>query len=409
MLHDDNELLSRVGPGTPMGAFMRKFWVPALPSSELETDGDPRLVRLLGQSMVAFRAGDGRVGVFDEGCPHRGVSLVLAHNKDCALTCIFHGWKIDVSGKVVDVPAEPPERRAAFAQRVKVRSYPVRETAGIVFVWMGEGEAAPFPAFQWAALPPSHVRATCGIIRANWLNGLEGQLDSAHVGILHSDWINRGQDFGKSNIDRTSLDLAPRFEFEEQPYGYREAAVRAMPDGQAYVRVREFVMPWSSYIPQQGGRAAPQLMTMSVPIDDETSAQWDVRYTLTKPIEPSTLPGGNAPIFQDLTRTMGDAATRFGQERQRIHAGKWSGFPSVRHEDYAIAMSQGAIPDRSREHLSTSDASIVRARRVLRDAVRAGAEGRALGCFEDAIDWGRVRSFAEVVPAGADWRSLPRG
>src|SRR6185437_11863224 len=201
---EDNQLLSQVGAGTPMGDFMRKFWVPAMRSDGLEAGGDPQKIRLLGEDMVAFRGHDGRVGVLDERCPHRGVSLALARNADCALTCIFHGWKIDVEGKVVDVPAEPKATRAAFAASVPVRKYPAREAAGILFVWMGEGAPAPFPRWTWTQLPESHLRFYAGKIRANWMNGMEGQLDSAHVGILHSDWVNKGADFGKSNVDLTS-------------------------------------------------------------------------------------------------------------------------------------------------------------------------------------------------------------
>jgi nitrite reductase/ring-hydroxylating ferredoxin subunit len=392
-----------------MGRFMRRFWVPVMPSFRLVADASPERIRLLGENLVAFRISDGRVGVFDEGCPHRGVSLALARNADCALTCIFHGWKFDVSGKVLDVPPEPPDRRAAFAARVKVRAYPVRETAGMVFAWMGEGEPAPFPAFNWTSLPASHVYVTTGIVQASWLNGLEGQLDSAHVGILHSDWVSRGADFGKNNIDRTTHDLAPRFEFEDQPYGYREAAVRKMPDGGNYVRVREFVMPWYSYIPQQGGRSAPQLMTISVPMDDETSMQWDVRYTLDAPIDMSRILGVQLAPHMDARRSMGSIDQRFGQDRAKVSAGAWTGFVSVRHEDYAVAMAQGAIPDREREHLSISDLSVVRARRRLRQAVQEHGQGAPHVSDDATIDWSLVRSFAEIIPADGDWRALPRG
>ncbi len=409
MLNEENELLSRVGPGTPMGRFMRRFWVPVMPSFRLAADASPERVQLLGEKLVAFRTSDGRVGVFDEGCPHRGVSLALARNADCTLTCIFHGWKFDVSGKVLDVPPEPQDRRAAFAARVKVRAYPTREAAGIVFAWLGEGEPAPFPAFNWTSLPASHVYVTTGIVRASWLNGLEGQLDSAHVGILHSDWVSRGADFGKNNIDHTTHDLAPRFEFEDQPYGYREAAVRKMPDGRRYVRVREFVMPWYSYIPQQGGRAAPQLMTISVPMDDETSMQWDVRYTLDAPIDMSRILGVQLAPHMDARADMGTIDRRFGQDRAKVSAGAWTGFPSVRHEDYAVAMAQGTIPDREREHLSISDLSVVRARRVLRQAVQEHSQGAPHVSDDATLDWSLVRSFAEIIPPEADWRALPRG
>lgn len=410
MLREENELLCQVGPGTPMGKFMRQFWVPALPAAGLEADGAPERVRLLGEDFVVFRAKDGRVGFFDEACPHRGVSLALARTGDCALTCIFHGWKIDVSGKVVDVPAEPRERREAFAAQVKVNHYPTREAGGILFVWLGGGEPAPFPNYNWIDLPASHIRFKAGLIRANWLNGLEGQLDSAHVGILHQDWATpRDQKkFGQGNVDYTLLDLAPRFEFEEQPYGFREAAVRQMPDGKHYVRVREFVMPWYSYIPQGGGREAVQLMTISVPVDDEHSIQWDVRYNLARPLTDSNYPHETKII--DFEPILGGIGNRFGQQRDRMTDGKWSGFPVLRYEDYAVAMAQGAIADRTKEFLSSSDLSIVRARRTLMNSCKQiDAGNKRAPEFDTSVDWSLIRSFAEMVPADGDWRSLPRG
>ncbi|MGH6989103.1 MAG: Rieske 2Fe-2S domain-containing protein [Stellaceae bacterium] len=408
MLKEENELLSRVGPGTPMGNFMRRFWVPMMPGEGLEAGGDPERVRLLGQDFVAFRAHDGRVGLFDEGCPHRGVSLSLARNEDCALTCIFHGWKIDVSGKVVDVPAEAPERRAAFAARIKVNHYPVVEKGGILWVWLGGGESAPFPQYNWIDLPQSHIRFGVGKIKANWLNGLEGQLDSAHVGILHQDWATKDKaKLGASNIDYATLDLAPRFEFDEQPYGFREAAVRNMPDGQHYVRVREFVMPWCSYIPQGGGREGVQLLTISVPVDDETSIQWDVRYNLVRPLTDSNWP--NQTRVKDMVPVLGGADNRYGQDRAAVRAGKWTGFPVLRYEDYAVAMAQGTIADRSKEFLASSDIVIVRARRALMNAAKAHADGKEGPEFNPEVDWGLIRSFAEIIPKDADWKQLPRG
>jgi len=408
MRKEENELLSRVGPGTKMGDYMRQFWVPVMLGARLEPDGPPERVRLLGENFVIFRATDGRLGFLDENCPHRGVSLALARNADCALTCIFHGWKIDVSGKLVDVPAEPPDTREKFMARVKIGHYPVREAAGIVFVWLGGGEPAPFPAFNWIDLPPNHFRVNIGIVASSWLNGMEGQLDSAHVGILHQDWVNRDpKRFGSSNIDNTIFDLAPRFEFEEQPYGYREAAIRNMPDGKHYVRVREFVMPWYSYIPQQGGREAMQLMTISVPIDDETSAQWDVRYNLAHPIDTSNWP--HTPEPEDTRVTMGTIENRFGQDQSKIKAGKWAGFKQLRHEDYAVSVAQGTIADRVNEQLSSSDLAIVRARRALLNAVNQHASGEKTVSFAADVDWKLIRSFAEIIPAQADWHSLPRG
>src|SRR5690606_23196953 len=135
----NNDLLSRVGPGTPMGAMLREYWWPVLRSERLEADGEPVRVRLMGEDYVAFRASDGRVGVMDERCPHRGVSLVLARNEDCALRCLLHGWKIDVTGKVVETPNE--REQGDRLNHLKVRSLPTRESGGMVWVWPGEGEA----------------------------------------------------------------------------------------------------------------------------------------------------------------------------------------------------------------------------------------------------------------------------
>jgi phthalate 4,5-dioxygenase oxygenase subunit len=404
---EENELLSRVGPGTKMGNVLRQFWIPAFRSALLARGGAPERVRLLGEDFVAFRAADGRVGVLDEACPHRGVSLSLARNDDCALQCIYHGWKIDVSGKVVDIPTEPAATRADLMARIKVGHYPVREAGTIVWVWLGGGTPSDFPAFNWTSLPEGHVKTQLGIIRTNWLTGLEGQLDSAHVGILHSDWVNREPSkFGNSNIDHTIFDLAPRFEFEEQDYGYREAAIRSMPDGTSYVRVREFCLPWYSYIPQKGGREAMQLMTMSIPIDDEWSAQWDVRYNLVRPLEFNQIFDFGDP--NDGARGIGGIETRFGQDRTKVAAGKWTGFSSVRHEDFAIAMAQGTIPDRSREQLSTSDLSIVRARRLLVKTAREHVDGQPPPGFAGKTDWASIRSFAEIIPPEIEWRTLPR-
>jgi hypothetical protein len=179
-----------------------------------------------------------------------------------------------------------------------------------------------------------------------------------------------------------------------------------MPDGQHYVRVREFVMPWYSYIPQGGGREGMQLLTISVPVDDETSIQWDVRYNLVRPLTDSNWP--NQTRINDMTAMLGGAEKRYGQDRDMVKAGKWSGFKVLRHEDYAVAVAQGAIADRSKEFLASSDIAIVRARRALMNAAKKADSDKGPE-FNPAIEWGLVRSFAETIPANADWKQLPRG
>jgi phenylpropionate dioxygenase-like ring-hydroxylating dioxygenase large terminal subunit len=380
-----------------MGRFMRQFWTPATLSRALVADGPPKALRLLGQNFVAFRASDGRVCMLDEGCPHRGASLALAHNSDCALQCLYHGWKIDVSGKVVDVPTEPAHRRAEFASRVNVRRYPLHEAAGIVWAWLADGEAAPFPCLNWTDVPTDHVYTSLNVIRASWVFGFEGQLDGAHVGILHQDWT--------SPIPGEVKNSELRLEFEDQPYGYREAVLRNLPDGTTLARVKECVMPWYVYIPSEGGREATQLLTISVPIDDDTSAQWFVYYNLQHPIEFEKFPPMTSE--RDYTHLATDA--QYGQDRTLFAAGKWSGYPSLPLEDFAVATAQHAAADRERENLSHTDQSIVYARRMLCDAARRYANGESLACLSDGVAWESIRAFAEPVPAGTDWRDLTRG
>src|SRR5487761_1732120 len=174
LTREENELLCRVGPGTPMGNLMREYWMPILRGEALEVGGAPLRVRLLGENFVAFRTDDGRIGLFDEGCPHRCTSLALARNEDNALTCIFHGWKIDVSGKVVEVPSEPPERRAEFAAKVRVKHYPVREAGGVIWVYVGRREQPPtFYNFEFNALPPEQTFPIRAVMRCNWFQGVE--------------------------------------------------------------------------------------------------------------------------------------------------------------------------------------------------------------------------------------------
>jgi phthalate 4,5-dioxygenase oxygenase subunit len=406
---EQNEILCRVGPGTPMGEYMRQFWIPVMRAQRLEADGAPVRVRLLGENFVAFRATDGRVGFFDEGCPHRCTSLALARNEDNALTCIFHGWKIDVTGKVVDVPSEPPERRQEFAAKVRVRHYPVREAGTIIWVYLGKNEEAPqFPTFPWIDLPADHIATRIGIVNCNWLAVLEGQLDSAHIGFLHRDSRTlRSQLRQRQPNSQLSLyDTGPRFEFEMKPYGFREAAIRKTPDGQQYLRIREYCVPWYCYIPSP--RGVDQNLAIGVPFDDTTSAQWDVRYNLTRPLEPFTDTVDNYGFTRDnddYAYNIGNADNCWNQDRRAMKEGSWAGMPSTRYEDFAAAVAQGIITDRSREYLGSSDSSIIKARRLLLEAASRFIRGEpAFGT--QTMDLKGISPLDIIVPPSENWRGL---
>jgi phthalate 4,5-dioxygenase len=406
----ENERLTRVGAGTPMGEMLREFWTPALRSAKLEADGAPKRVRLLGQNFVAFRATDGRVGFFDEACPHRCSSLALARNEENGLRCIFHGWKIDVSGKVVDAPSEPPDRRAEFAARVPVAHYPVREAGGLVWVYLGRRKSPPkFFNFEFHQ-PPAESIVRCAIVHGNWLQGFEGQLDSAHLGMLHKSSIGPGQARrGDNALSRFSREnTSPRFEFLDTAYGFREAALRELADGSVYARIREVVFPYYSFIPGEHGE--PRLVVVVVPIDDEWSAHW---YYFMSPFGPvpagyrEQMEWGTSGNSDDYAEDRGSVANLWHQDRSAMKAGHWSGIMrNFTYEDFIIEESMGPIADRTREFLGTSDGVIVRARRMFFDALRQHAEGKLPFGLDGDIDYSRIRGLAIRFPRGTNWLDI---
>jgi phenylpropionate dioxygenase-like ring-hydroxylating dioxygenase large terminal subunit len=404
----DNDLLTQVGPGTKMGAMLREFWTPALRSVRLEADGTPQRVRLLGQNFVAYRATDGRVGFLNEACPHRGASLALGRNEANGLRCIFHGWKIDVGGCVVDVPSEPPEKRAEFAARVPVRHYPVREAGGIVWVYLGTRATPPrFFDFEFHK-PPAEAVVRCAIVHGNWLQGFEGQLDSAHIGMLHSSSTGSGAFRGSNTNVYARANTSPRFEIVDTPYGFREAALRDLADGTVYARIREVVFPYYSLIP--GDHGQPRLVVAVVPIDDEWSAHWYYHMNPFGPVPDwyrEQQASGTAANEDDYSEDMGSVANLWHQDRKAMREGHWSGITkNFTYEDFIIEESMGPIADRTAEFLGTSDAVIVRARRHLLNALREHAEGKLPFGLDQEVDYGKIRALAIRLPEATSWLTV---
>jgi len=227
---DENELLTRLEGAAPMGRLMREhYWIPFALSSHLVHGAAPMAVRLFGEHYVAFRAEDGRVGFLDELCPHRRASLLLARIEGNGVRCIYHGWKIDVSGCVVECPTQVvrPER---FAASVRVTHFPVHESGGLAWVWLGGAEAPPFPDLPFAG-DDVHSYWCVSRVPCNWLQGVEGTIDSAHVGVLHHTWLSRtAQVEGYDNVG-VAIDQTPSYETEVAPHGMRAAALRRDPPG----------------------------------------------------------------------------------------------------------------------------------------------------------------------------------
>ena len=274
----ENETLARVGPGTSMGAVMRRYWMPTLLSWELpEPDCPPIRVRLLGEDLVAFRDTSGDVGILDNYCPHRRASLFFGRNEECGLRCVYHGWKFDVNGDCVDMPSEPAESN--FKDKVKITAYPTAEFGGMVWTYMGPRDLQPPPpTMEWTQVPDLHRGTTKVVQRCNWLQGLEGGIDSVHTNFLHRRFAGSGTDV----MDRARANsLAAHVEVVPTDYGYTYAGIRHVSDDEGdYVRAYHFIAPFYQLRPggqlqRRHGRASGHIW---VPIDDENTMVWNFSY-----------------------------------------------------------------------------------------------------------------------------------
>jgi phthalate 4,5-dioxygenase oxygenase subunit len=411
MTREENERLCRVGPGTAMGHVFRRFWSPICLSTQLpHADCAPLALRLFGEDFVAFRDSNGRVGVLDELCMHRGASLALGRVEECGIRCLYHGWKFDVDGNVTDMMNSSDRKLMA---RMKAPAYPVREAGGIVWTYVGpRDKEPPFPRFAFMDLPADHLVAMRVDTHANWVQATEGGLDSSHVGILHTDaarpgW-NGASSAGIGELIGNLNDTAPTLEIEDTDFGYHYGAIRKGRGGEPdNVRIVPFFMPAGRIIPdiRPTGNAT---VVIEVPIDDENTATFSVRYG-PKPIPRMARvheTGFDDPEFYSEEThkfLMGRRDYHMQKRHEMDHA--WSGFRGIALEDAVIATSQGPIYDRTREHLIASDLAVVRfRRRVLESAARVERGEDPVGV--DA-DFGRVTAIDAPIPAGGrHWRSL---
>jgi phthalate 4,5-dioxygenase oxygenase subunit len=403
---DQNDRLARVANNAPMGRMLRQhYWMPYLRAERLTPGGDPVRVRLLGSDYISFRTGDGQIGFIDQACPHRGVSLALARAEGDGIRCIFHGWKFDATGRLLDVPNEN-ESAERTKNTVRARHYPVREAGALLWVWLGEGSAPRFPDFEFTTLPTSHIYAGYTEVPCNWVQGIEGTLDSAHVGLLHRSWISKLTPTSTRSIMSNQLVL--RYEFEHRPYGLRAVAVRPMDDGSEYVRIGDYVLPYYMFIGSSNSAAGERVIFISVPVDDGNTLLFFVRYNFLEAGPLNTGAGfqTDAPIDPDHFATLrGDARNNWGQDRAAMRDGHFSGFTdNIITEDIVVQVSMGAIVDRSKEHLSPSDAAIVQARRLLLDAVQDAEAGKLPLGAQDTVDFRAIRADARILPPGERWQ-----
>jgi phenylpropionate dioxygenase-like ring-hydroxylating dioxygenase large terminal subunit len=418
---ENNETLCRVGSGTPMGALLRRYWLPLLLSSELpERDGAPVRIRHLGESLIAFRDTEGQVGLVAENCPHRGASLFFGRNEESGLRCVYHGWKFDSSGACVDMPNEPPESN--FKHKVKVTAYTCRERNGIIWAYLGAAsDEPPLPEIEWATLPEGQRYISKRVQECNWVQGFEGGIDSSHSVFLHG----RLDTVAISGVRRPTQgpgirakDKHPRFETVDTEYGVLIAARRNADDDHYYWRITPFVMPCYNIIPPYG--ESPTVGGLAwVPMDDETTMVWSFTWHPTRDLLDAELeqmrsyPGGGIHVGPEgllppttqpggRWRTRANGRNDFLVDYDAQRTTHFFGVLNLSLQDQAVQESMGRILDRRREHLGTADSGIIGVRRRLLRAVKENQEGTdaAIGLTPDQQ---RVRSAAMVLPKSESW------
>ena len=413
----ENELLCRVEGEAPMGRLMRRHWVPALLSEQVSrADGAPVRVQLFGEKLVAFRDSNGKLGLLGESCPHRKASLAFGRNEECGLRCLYHGWKFDTEGNVVDMPSEP--KGSALLEKAKHPSYPTREAGGFVWTYMGPSETMPeFEAPPWAPHAEARIAIAKVELPCNWAQIMEGQIDSAHSSTLHSSDMRPAKGDAAAKGDhwvRPSTDKNPRIQVQLTNYGMRYAAIRrpiVNASSHDYVRITTFVAPFTALIPPN---STYNLASVIVPRSDTSSTFHFIAWAEGDQAGIDTdawrkfcvlVVGRDVDAhFQPIKR---HAANDYLQDRELMQNGSFTGIPGIPNQDIAMWESMGAIADRTQERLGASDIAIVQFRRLMIDAANAfQEEGRVIGHSEARLPQAKLRSYQGVVEKSVPWRTL---
>jgi len=446
---EDNELLSRVGPGTPMGELMRQYWIPAVRSDELAgPDSAPLRLKLLGEELIAFRVTSGSVGVVRNSCPHRGASLFFGRNEEEGLRCVYHGWKFDVTGACVDMPSEPAESN--FKNKVRAKSYPTYEHGGVIWAYMGPREIPPpLPQIEAFILAEGPHQVSAIHRPCNWMQGWEGEMDTVHAAFLHFGASKpEDQKPGSYNFYQANQRHA-KFSVVETEFGTSYGAYRPAEEDTYYWRMAHMLFPFYAMIPQ-GEIGKDAKIGAYVPIDDEHTMHWEIF------LRPEVLGGpqpdrsddpragvraGNPPAddIQDFIKerqkggrqpaTAGQAtlgnnlgpmpnttgwlgrfnlpqslANDYMIDREAQSAWKsFTGIPGVRQQDMAVTESMGPIYKRYNEHLGTTDAMIIRTRRKLIAAAKALRDNGVIPPGVDNPEVYRQRSGECILPRDVFW------
>ncbi len=411
LTREQNELVTRTGPSTPMGALMRRYWIPILLADELpENDCPPVRVKLLSERLLAWRDTKGRYALNDEFCAHRGVSLWFGRNEENGLRCPYHGWKYDHIGQCVEVPSEPEE--SGFCNRIKLQSYPLIERGGILWAYMGPPELVPAPpAFEWAQVRAAHRHHSKRWQECNYLQAMEGAIDSSHVSFLHSGDLHTDPLHRNTRGASYQRDRRPKFEVIEAPGGLYIGARRNAEAGRYYWRISQWIMPFFTMVPPYGDNALNA--HAFVPIDDENCFVWTFTYHPARPltgVELDTMRGGggiHTRLIPGTFRPVINKDNDYMMDRAAQKADvSYSGVSGIAAQDASVQESMGPIQDRTRENLVSTDNAIIMARHRLRKAALALSGGATPPGL--TAEGQRVRSATFVLPHDAPFAEAKR-
>ena len=410
---EDNELLTRVGPRTPMGNLLRCFWQPFALSSELPfADSDPLRVRLLGEDLVAFRDTNGAIGLVANNCPHRGASLFFGRNEEAGIRCVYHGWKFSVDGTCVDMPNEPAD--SDFKYKVQAVAYPTQEAGGLIWAYLGPVDSKPqLPALEWTHIPADQRYVSKRIQSCNYLQNVEGEVDSSHVSFLHSknsaaDAAGITADPGASLPDYMARDKTPRFFVLPTEYGIMIGARRDAEEDSYYWRVTQFLMPTYTMIPVPVG--TPVSFTAATPIDDGRMMGFTVTWHPDRPLSREEIAqieswtGVHTEVEPRTFQPLRNKDNDYLVDRTLQRSGRsYTGIRGIREQDLAVQESMGTICNRTIEHLGSADLAVIAMRRRLLDAVHALQQRGEIPYEARNSESYKVRSAALVLPRESPW------
>ncbi len=408
---EHNDLLTQTGPGTPMGDFFRCYWIPALLAEELpENDSLPVRVKLLSERLIAFRDSRGRYGLIDEFCAHRGVSLWFGRNEEGGLRCPYHGWKYDVTGQCMEVPSEPAE--SGFCNKIKLRSYPLVRIGDILWTYMGPKEEEPaHPEWEFALVPPEQTFTSKRWQESNWLQAMEGGIDSSHVSWLHSGSLNSDPLFKGARGNKYNMgDQKPFFEVTDSDGGLYIGARRNAEEGHYYWRITPWVMPSFTMVPPRGNH--PVHGHFWIPIDDENCWAWSFDYHPVRALTPDerqAMKDGKGIHVSYVPGTFRPRANKdndYLMDREAQKKGiTYSGVEGIAMQDASLQESMGPIVDRTKENLVSTDNGIIMARHRLIKAAKALREKKVRPPGIDPRHH-RVRSAAVVLPVDQSYKTI---